>query len=453
MSAGGQFVDDLRVVVRLRDFRKLFVTRLVSQAGDGVFETALGSLFFFSPQRATSATGVAAAISVAVLPYTLIGPFAGVLLDRWSRRQVLVRANLVRVVLVLVVATTVYRGAVGLPLYAVVLGCLSVNRFFLAGLGAGLPHVVPADELVMANAVSPTSGTIVALLGAGSGFAVRTALGAGDHTDAAILVLAAGLYAASALLALRMHPDLLGPDTAERLPWPDVLSAARGVAVGLRDAGRHVLARRPAFHALAVVGAQRFAFGLVAVTVILLCRGTFADPADVDSGARHLAAAALASGIGLFLSAVVTPIATRSMPPARWITVCSLAAAVLSACFAWSLGAVPGWSFWVALGTALGLGLAAQGSKICVDAIVQGSVDDAFRGRVMSFYDVVFNVAFVCAAAICALTVPSSGRSPGLFAGVASVYLIAGGLYARAGSGLLRRSTSGRAAADRYRRG
>ena len=46
------------------------------------------------------------------------------------------------------------------------------------------------------------------------------------------------------------------------------------------------------------------------------------------------------------------------------------------------------------------LGVAAQGSKICVDTIVQESVDDAYRGRVFSFYDVIFNIAFVSAAAL-----------------------------------------------------
>ena len=56
------------------------------------------------------------------------------------------------------------------------LACLSVNRFFLTGLGASLPHVVPRHELVMANAVSPTCGTLAALAGGGLAYAVRRAL-------------------------------------------------------------------------------------------------------------------------------------------------------------------------------------------------------------------------------------------------------------------------------------
>ena len=156
MSAAGTFVADLRIVLRGRDFRRLFATRLVSQASDGAFQAGLASLFFFSPQRAATATGVATAFGVAVLPYTLVGPFAGVLLDRWRRRQVLVVANLVRALLVVGVAALVAVHVFGPLLVVAVLACLSVNRFFLAGLGASLPHVVPDDELVMANAVSPT---------------------------------------------------------------------------------------------------------------------------------------------------------------------------------------------------------------------------------------------------------------------------------------------------------
>jgi hypothetical protein len=442
VRGGGHFLGDLRVVLRRRDFRRLYATRLVSQTGDGVFEAGLGSLFFFSPQRAATAGGVAAAIAVAVLPYTLIGPFAGVLLDRWSRRQVLVRANLVRFAMVVTVAGLVWRGAVGPPLYVVVLGCLSVNRFFLAGLGASLPHVVPPSELVMANAVSPTSGTIVALLGGGLAFGVRNLLGAGDRADAVILVLAAAWYASAALTATRMHPALLGPDAGQRLPWHDVLTAIRGVATGLREAGRHVVQRRPALHALALIGAQRFAFGMVTLTVILLCRATFADPADPDAGARRLASVFLAAGGGLLLAAVLTPIATRAMRPWRWIVCCCVAAAGFAGVFAaWT-------TFAVALAAGFGIGAAMQGSKICVDAIVQRSVDDAFRGRVMSFYDVVFNVAFVSAATACAFTVPPSGRSPGVIAVVGGAYLIAGVLYARAsitagGTPAVRRSEAG----------
>ena len=66
--------------------------------------------------------------------------------------------------------------------------------------------------------------------------------------------------------------------------------------------------------------------------------------------------------------------------------------------------------------------MAAQGSKICVDAIVQSCVDDEFRGRAFSFYDVVFNAAFVAAAGFAAAVVPSQGFSPAVYAVITAIY-------------------------------
>ncbi len=444
------FTSDLRTVWQGRGFRRLYAVRLSSQTADGMFEAALGGLFFFSPERATTPTAIAVAFGVALVPYTVVGPFAGVLLDHWRRRQILLTVNLLRGVMVAGVAALVAAGAVGPPLYLVVLACLSVNRFFLAGLGAGLPHVVPGDELVMANAVSTTSGTVVALLGGGLGIGLRTALGAGDRTDAAVLLLAATGYVGSALSARRLAPDALGPDalgpdalgpdspdgarpTAVGERWRDVWGAVRGVGAGLVEAARYLWRRPGPSHALAVIGGQRFAFGLVTVATILLCRATFADPADPAAGALRLAVAFAVSGAGFFTAAVLTPWVTARIARESWMVACCLAAAGLAGGYAVSLTGPGSYPLLLVCGGALGVAM--QGTKLCVDAIVQGGVDDAYRGRAMSFYDMTFNIAFALAAAACALVLPADGRSPLVFATVALIYAVTG-----VGYGLARRS-------------
>ena len=163
----------VRGLLRGAPYRRLLAVRLTTQLGDGAFEVALASLFFFSPERATTAGGIALAFAVLTLPFTLVGPWAGVPLDRWSRRNTLVLGNLVRAALVLVVAALVATGQQGLPLYAVVLVCVSVNRFLLAALSAGLPHVVAPRALVTANAVTPTLGTAAALVGSAAVYGAR----------------------------------------------------------------------------------------------------------------------------------------------------------------------------------------------------------------------------------------------------------------------------------------
>ncbi len=420
------FAGDLRSVVRHRDFRRLFATRLTSQAADGAFQAALASLFFFSPERQTSAGSVASAFAVLLLPYSVVGPFAGVLLDRWRRRQVLVLANVLRSVMVLGVAALTVAGVDGLPLYVAVLACLSVNRFFLAGLSAALPHVVSRSELVMANSVSTTSGTLVAITGGGIGFGLKRLLGEGTGSDAKVIVLAAVTYAVAAGLAARMDRDLLGPDLDAEPP--ETREAVRRVVGGLTDAARHVWSHRPAGHALAAIGAHRFFYGLSTIAGILLFRSYFNDPADVDAGLAGLAVAFAASGAGFLLAAVVTPEATRRVRKQTWITVCFGLASVTEFVYLFAISELLVWA------GAFVVGVAAQGSKICVDTIVQESVDDAYRGRVFSFYDVLFNIAFVSAAALAALIVPADGYSPAVYG-----LLSAGYAATAAGYGLVTR--------------
>lgn len=422
------FVADLRVVLRGRDFRHLFAVRLVSQSADGAFQVALASLVFFSPERAATAQAAAAAAAVTVLPYTVIGPFAGVLLDHWRRRQVLLVANLVRTALVVAIAGLVASGSVGPVLYVLVLTCLSVNRFFLTALGAGLPHVVPSDELVMANAVTPTSGTLAALAGGGAGYLLTRALPPGDDGDAAVLAVTAVVYLVSALLALRMPRALLGPEHGERtaLGW-------RAVA----DGARHVRERRPAWNALAAIGAHRFGYGITTLATVLLCRNYFNDPRDASAGLALLAQVFGAAGLGFGAAALVTPVATGRWGTGGWVWRALAGAAVVQALLAVWL-TVP-----VALVAAFALGIVAQGVKICVDAVVQRVVDDDFRGRVFAFYDVVFNVAFVAAAGAAALLLPQDGHAPVLFGLVAVLYgATAAAYWTTVRSGRVRRPAS-----------
>jgi MFS family permease len=141
----------------------------------------------------------------------VIGPFAGVFIDRWSRRQILVRAALLRSVFVAITAAFVASGEHGVPLYVAVLLVLGVNRFFLSSLSAALPHVVAEDKLVTANSVSPTAGGIMAIIGGLVGLEVHVALHGGQVENAATLVAAGCCYVLAGLVSATMAKDLLAP--------------------------------------------------------------------------------------------------------------------------------------------------------------------------------------------------------------------------------------------------
>jgi hypothetical protein len=76
----------IRSLLAARSFRRLLETRLLAQFGDGVFQAALAGTVLFNPQRAADPVAVAAGFAILLLPYSMVGPFAGVWLDRWSRR-------------------------------------------------------------------------------------------------------------------------------------------------------------------------------------------------------------------------------------------------------------------------------------------------------------------------------------------------------------------------------
>jgi MFS family permease len=406
-------------LLRGRWFRRLFAVRVSSQLTDGVFQVALASYIVFSPERAPSPGAIAGALAVVLLPFSVLGPFVGVFLDRWSRRQVLVWSNFVRVVLVGVIAGAVRADVRGPVLFGLILVCLSVNRFLLAGLSAALPHVVVREDLVTANALTPTAGTLAVIVGA--------ALASGAHAvllgDVGVLVLASLLYAVAGSLALRIPRDLLGPDVDPARPG--LREAVGNATRGLVDGLRHLDDRRPAAYGLAAIGSHRFCYGISTVSLILLYRNYFHDNTEVDAAFNELTVAVLVSGVGFVAAAVLTPIVVERIPGRTWVLVLLCGAGVTQV-FPGALYTEP-----ALLVAAFFLGLASQGIKIVVDTLVQTNVDDEFRGRVFSLYDVIFNVAFVAAAAVAGLVLPPDGKSYVVLVAVALGYLATAAWYAR----------------------
>ncbi|MFI9808293.1 MFS transporter [Streptomyces sp. NPDC052301] len=413
-------VRDLRVLLRLRYFRRLLYIRLLSQGADGVYQVALAAYVVFSPEKQTSAAAIASAMAVLLLPYSLAGPFAGVLLDRWRRRQVFVYGNLLRALLAAATAVLMVSHVPDWLFYVSALCVTAVNRFILAGLSAALPRVVDTERLVLANSLSPTAGTLAATAGGGLAFAVRLVA---SGSDAAVVLLGAFLYLCAGLTSLSLAPALLGPDL--RPAQPQLRTALSTTARDLLAAVRHLAApsRREAAWALVSMTLMRFCYGALLVMLLMLCR--YALSTSPDDGLRLLGLALAVSGAGFFAAAVVTPWAAGRLGPGRWIAVCAGAAALLEPALGLPFATVP------LLTAAFLLGLITQGAKISTDTVVQASVDDGFRGRIFSLYDVLFNVAFVGAAAVAALMLPPDGRSAVLVVLVALIYGTVAGAMAR----------------------
>ncbi|MBW8487050.1 MFS transporter [Actinomadura parmotrematis] len=411
---------DLRGIVRGRDFRRLYATRLTSQFTDGLFQVALAGYVFFSPEKEPSAGRAAAAFAVTLLPYSALGPFAGVFIDRWPRRRILVWTPALRALLVLAVAGLVAAGHDGALFFLGVLLVLGVNRFFLSALSAALPHVVPRPDLVTANAFTVTSGTVAAFLGAGAGYGLRRLAGGGAAGTAVLLAAAAALFLAAGLTATRLPAGLLGPHLDRERP--EARRAVGTVLHGLADGARYIRRRRPALLALAAISFHRFLYGIVLIMTLLLCRGLFTG-GDAEDGLAAFGLMLGVSGAGYFAAALATPAVVRRISKQAWIALLLAAGAAALALFGLPFAEGP----WAA--GAFALGVVSQGVKLCVDTILQESIDDAYRGRVFAVYDMLFNAAFAAAAAAAATWLPADGRSYATLAAVIAAYLLGAAAY------------------------
>jgi hypothetical protein len=424
-ASHGSYIADLRTVLAERSFRRLFATRLISQTGDGLFTAGLGTYVFFNATSFPNPGAAAAAFAVLYLPYSLIGPFAGVFIDRWQRRQIAVWSALLRAALVAITASLVASGSLGGALYVSVLAALGVNRFFLSSLSAALPHVVVDDTLVMANAVAPTAGTIVSFLGGLAGLAVHLATGGGQTGSAVTLLVAGGCYVVAGSIGATMRRDLLGPPPLPEGEQRRGLLAELTLAIkGLAGGAQQAWQRRPVAAALGATGSQRAMSGILLLTSILLYRNYFYAASSPNSSLAHFTLVAIAAAVGHGAAAVVTPIVTRWLSKAAYIAVVLGVGGVVTGLLGPAFQQV---SF---LAIALILGLVAQGVAICTITITQQQIDDSYRGRVFALYDMLLNVPFVLGAVVAAQIIPNTGKSYLLITVIAAGYLLVAAAYA-----------------------
>jgi MFS family permease len=383
---------------------------------DGVFQSALASFVLFSPERQANALSAAIGFAVVLLPYSIVGPFVGTILDRVSRQRALFFANLARSANLLVVAAFIFSGTTGVALTAVVLIAFGINRLILAALSAGLPLLIDTKSLITANAIAVTGGSVLVVIGGGIGVGVRALIdGAAfaDHADSLLILLAAGGYLAAALLSGRLNKYEIGPLAHEK--------ATASFKQGFIDMREGIdFLRKNADTARGIVATAVHRGGLTALTLaaLLLERNTFNDPSRPEDGLQGFGIALTIAGIGVFLGAFLAPYGVARFGRHRWIKLAMYASAASPVFLAI-------WQTEVALAvTAFLTAFCGQNIKVTNDALVQSKIDDYYRGRVFAVYDVVVNGAIVSGGLIAALLLPASGVTAKVPLFVMGAYLL-----------------------------
>jgi len=389
----------------MRDARlaRLLRIRWSGQLADGIFQSALASFVLFSPERQATAVSAAIGFTVVLLPYSVVGPFVGTLLDRISRQRAILFSNLLRVLILLVLSIFIFQGYAGLEVTIFVLIAFGVNRLILAGLSAGLPLVVDSPSLISANALAVTGGSVFVVIGGGIGLGVRQLLNltaTADHADAILILLGAIGYVIAAVFTSLISKSEIGPRPHEIVKG-SFTQGFREMREGFRFLEDHADATR----GIIATALHRGGLTALTLTALLLERNTFHDPKNSEAGLAGLSIDLSIAALGFVIGAVMAPYGVRRVGRHRWIRL-SIAAASASVVLLIFIRTPVTLAITAFLAATFG-----QSVKVTNDALVQSKIDDFYRGRVFSVYDVMVNGAIVLGALSAAVLLPVSGDS------------------------------------------
>ena len=366
-----------RDALRHSDFRLLLSMRLISQTADGFVQAALVASLVFSPEQQATASGFALASAIVIIPFSLIGPFAGVFIDRWSRRRIMVIAPLLRAALVALVLLSPSSRALGF--YAGALWVTSVNRFFLSTAQAVVPRLVPTEDLLAANAVATIGGTVALLVGVFAGGLVSDAFG-----NVSIVAASAVMWVVSAGIASRIKSDLRPHQLPES---PQLLRhQIRRVGVEFVDGIRHIVITPRAIAPITSISIDQFGQGLVLVLALVVFRERFKE------GVGSFSWLIGAGGVGVFAGLLTVRRLDTRFSRERIIAGAFVVGGLGLLAVALDV------TRWSVLLASFVVGLAFAWKKVPIDTMVQEAVPDGLRGRVFAVYDVAYNLSRLAAA-------------------------------------------------------
>ena len=364
----------VRDLLRLPDFRHLYLAQAISDIGDGMTYLAL----FLLVLDQTGSTAALALLSILVaLPPVTIGLFAGAWADRSDRRRIMIVSDTLRAVVVLALVPAAMVGA--LPLVFVLAAAQAViGTFFSPARTALVPRVVPAEGLLAANSLGQMTRMIAGVIGAGITGVVAGVTGVlwpVFLADAATFVVSVGLV-------LRVSREIGKPQAATAAAM-----AARGMSRSVLDGLRLIARSAPLVAALGGVAVTMLGVGAINVLFIpFLVDDLGASPAWAGPLEAAQVAAMVISGIAL------ASLAARVSVPRLFVG----GLAGLAVCVG-LLAAVPGPV--VMMAVMFGAGVFTMPVQATTMTIVQSSTTDGTRGRVAGALNAAIQTASIASMA------------------------------------------------------
>lgn len=351
-------------VLRNSEFLKLWVGQIISALGDSVAYMGLSFLILY--RLGGTAVDVGKMMIAATIPTLFLGPLAGVFVDRWSRRRVMIAADVVRGLIYLAMPF-----ASSLAWVYVGIFCASVmSRFFNPAKSAIVPSLVAPDELMAAAGLNQTSGAVVSIVGPALGGALAGAFGPG----AALAANAISFFVSGLLIAVIRVDERAGRSGSA---VPATGAPARPLAAVLRQLG----------DGLRFIGRQRvvrFYTGFFATC--MLCLGginvlfvPFAKDV-LGFNIQMIGLSESSQAVGGLVGAVLVTLIAGRVRPAGLISGSVIAIGLLVAAFGLNRAPLP------ALLLVAGVGAALAALNIPFSAEMLKLIPDEVRGRVWAAF-------------------------------------------------------------------
>ncbi|MEI6831549.1 MAG: MFS transporter [Candidatus Omnitrophota bacterium] len=369
-----------REVLKNRNFFLLWVGQIISQLGDRLGQMAL--IAFVYMRAPGSTLQIAKILSFTIIPVFLIGPLAGVYVDRWDRRRTMFTCDFLRSLLVLTIPLfLLYTKSLG-PVYLIIFIVFSIGRFFVPAKLSIIPDLVDKKDLLIANSLVNTTGMIAAVLGFGASGVLVEWLGAkkGFYLNSlTFLVSGMFIFLISRKFAVAMDFKKIGQEIMEVI--------SKSVFQEIREGMSYFIRKKEIRFTAGIIFALWSALGAVYVVVIVFVQNT------LHSTTKDLGFLVMFLGIGLFLGSLVYGRFGQRIAHYKVIFISLVLSGIMLAIFALGIYNYP--NFAMAALLALCLGLIIAPIMIASNTIIHNVSDNDMLGKIFSSFEIVMHLGFI----------------------------------------------------------
>ena len=370
----------LRELLRDKNFSLLWVSQIISNFGDRLNQMALIGLIY--ARTPGSPIELAKLLSFAIIPVFIIGPFAGIYVDRWNRKYTMITCDLLRGFLVLLIpaAITYLRSMV--PVYLLVFIIFSVTRFFLPSKLSIIPDIVHKEKLLLANSLTSTTMMIATMIGFGCGGIIVARLGAkgGFYVDSATYFISALMVS---FVALRIKERINILPASQKLR----LIIKKTVLGDIKEGLRYLKNNRDIKMVASTMFLMMAGVGSIYIIIIVFVQEL------LHSSTVHLGFLAMLLGAGLFLGSLAYGRFGASLSKKKVINFGLGATGLLVVIFSAGLKAYP--SFLAAAFLSIVLGIFASPIVVSSNTLLHEVMADEMRGRVFSLLEIIMHIGFL----------------------------------------------------------